>query len=176
MMILKWLFFIWLSSGCCRSLWPWWHIKVLCLSVLKRSEVKRPTHTLEWSYGWVWNVEPDCICLTKALYWVFHWGRICRPKVWLLPIFWLQSGNKCFIPGVDSFWASWKVDSCLGLTEQVKWPMWCCERVSKGNQVNFFLAASIIGDADDLQWVKIWNQSNSQTNQAASIRWEDYTH
>jgi hypothetical protein len=115
---------------------------------------KTNSHTWMRSYGWVLNVEPDSICLTKALYWVFHWGCICAPKVCLLPIFWLQSGNKCFIPGVDSFWASWKVDSCLGLTEQVKWPMWCCERVSKGNQVNFFLAASIIGDADDLQWVK----------------------
>ncbi len=122
---------------------------------------KTNSHTWMRSYGWVWNVEPDCICLTKALYWVFHWGCICGPKVWLLPIFCLP----IFFVFVDSFWASWKVDSCLVLTEQVKWPMWCCERVSEGNQVNFFIAASIIGDAwwssmgEDLESVKLADQS-----------------
>lgn len=116
MMIWKWFSFIWLSAGFCRSLWPWSHKDIVLVCFEEVWSKKTNSHT------WNEKLWVSMECGTRlSVSWMlcteffhFHWGWICGPKVWLLPIFtYIVATNVSYLVWTF-FLVPWKVDSCLG--------------------------------------------------------------
>jgi hypothetical protein len=72
----------------------------------------------------MWNQTISVSLGVSTEFFHFHWGLDLWAKSLVAANFCLHSCNKCFLPGVDIFWAPWNVDSYLSLTKQVQWTMW----------------------------------------------------